>query len=295
MTPEQFAEIFPACPEPAIWSASITAAWIKYGFSDIDAQAGYLGICGNETGGFTHVDRENMNYSPQRAMEVFGSSRATPCVGYCDDGDSGKNFASCIYANMIGNGSFPTGDGWAFRGGGIIQLTGRANYTACGDSLGVDLANDPDALTEDPATSAAAAAWFMAIYNPQILPLLSTGSEADFLTAAGMVGYPPPGATETRLAYRAKALEVLGGTPAAPSGPPPSRVLSIGCKGADVADLQRAINDQFLIDEGLRLEVDEDFGSLTLVAVKNYQLEHGLVVDGVAGKATQTALGIWRE
>lgn len=67
--------------------------------------------------------------------------------------------ANRIYANQNGNGAESSGDGWNFRGRGPAQLTGRNNYGAAGNTLGLDLLNHPE-LLEQPEHGANAAAWF---------------------------------------------------------------------------------------------------------------------------------------
>lgn len=168
---------------------------------------------GNETGGLVNVRRERMNYSAERAAQVFRKARGDdggPSETCKEKAAAGEEaFASWIYAGIIGNGDEASGDGWKFRGGGIIQLTGRDNYKACGDALGVDLVGDPDSLSASPERSAAAAAWFMA-QRAKIMPLLDSDSEQDFLAAARRVGLPPDDkATQNRLTFRKKAHEVL--------------------------------------------------------------------------------------
>ena len=71
--------------------------------------------------------------------------------------------ANANYDGILGNVP-ESNDGYTFRGGGLIQLTGRANYAAAGQAIGIDLIGNPD-LIEDLATSAKVLAWFFKTNN----------------------------------------------------------------------------------------------------------------------------------
>jgi predicted chitinase len=86
---------------------------------------------------------ENLSYRWERLRQVFPK--------YFPSDEAARPFdrkperiANRVYANRMGNGPESSGDGWRYRGRGPIQLTGRDNYRACGQGIGVNLAADPD-------------------------------------------------------------------------------------------------------------------------------------------------------
>jgi putative chitinase len=70
-----------------------------------------------------------------------------------------EKIANKVYADRMGNGDEASGDGFKYRGRGLIQLTGKDNYKACGDALNVDLVENPD-LVSSPQYAALSAGWF---------------------------------------------------------------------------------------------------------------------------------------
>lgn len=70
-----------------------------------------------------------------------------------------EKFANWVYANQGGNGDEASGDGWRYRGRGLIQITARNNYKNCGRALKLDLIKHPELLAE-PLNAARSAGWF---------------------------------------------------------------------------------------------------------------------------------------
>ncbi|KZN38764.1 glycoside hydrolase family 19 protein [Pseudoalteromonas luteoviolacea] len=109
--------------------------------------AHFLAQIAHESGYF-RASSENLNYSDQALRAVFGK--------YFPDDDSAKAYArqpekiaNRVYADRMGNGNEASGDGWKYRGRGLIQLTGKDNYMRCGEALGLDLISDPDVVSTD--------------------------------------------------------------------------------------------------------------------------------------------------
>ncbi|CDK99778.1 Lytic enzyme [Magnetospirillum gryphiswaldense MSR-1 v2] len=100
---------------------------------------------------------ENLNYSAEALLRVFPRHfDATQATAYARQPE---RIGSKVYANRMGNGDEASGDGWRYRGRGLIQVTGKANYAACGTALGLDLIVQPE-LLEQPDAAARSAGWF---------------------------------------------------------------------------------------------------------------------------------------
>jgi putative chitinase len=118
--------------------------------------AHFLAQCGHESGGF-RVTQENLNYSAKGLMGIFKKYFPTEAIANAYQRNPQK-IANKVYANRMSNGDEASGDGFKFRGRGYIQLTGRANYTEFGKSIGEDIASNPDIVSGKHALLSAA--WF---------------------------------------------------------------------------------------------------------------------------------------
>ena len=124
----------------------------------VNKLAHFLAQCAHESGNFK-LTVENLNYSAEGLLKVFPKyfSKDTAAIA----ARKPEVIANIVYSNRIGNGDRASGEGWKFRGRGYIQLTGKVNYKAFGDYIGVDLIKEPDLVaTKYPLTSAA---WYFEV------------------------------------------------------------------------------------------------------------------------------------
>lgn len=120
-----------------------------------------LGQMDHETGGFKRTS-ENLNYSSlKRLDEVYGSRIRKSGVDPKTLLNNPEALANVVYQDKNGAtlGNTQAGDGWKFRGRGLVQLTGRENYTKVGKALGIDLVNNPE-LANDPQIATKIALWW---------------------------------------------------------------------------------------------------------------------------------------
>ena len=122
-------------------------------------QAMFLSQLAHESGNFQFTS-ENLNYSADALRRVFGKYFTT-------DAEAQKYarkpelIANRVYANRMGNGSETSGDGWKYRGRGLIQLTGKDNYAAFSLEAKNNALQNPD-LVAEAEMAVASAGWFWA-------------------------------------------------------------------------------------------------------------------------------------
>ena len=180
-------------------------------------------------------------------------------------------------------GNTQKGDGRRYKGRGLLQLTGRANYRALGKVLKVELEGDPERAAE-PALSLRIACEYWKSRN-----INAACDRDDLITVTRLINGGTNG-LEDRRGYtsRAKAaiirIEGLMLRGATPDGTRP--VLRRGSKGDAVVMLQVALQKL-----GFMVAIDGDFGPGTEVAVARFQREQRLDVDGIVGPGTWAVLG----
>ena len=141
----------------AQWLQPLNAAMLRFGINTPQRAAAFIGQCAHESGNFTALS-ENLNYKAESLMRVWPRHFPTPEVA-AQYHRQPEKIANRAYANRMGNGPEASGDGWKYRGRGLIQLTGKDNYRLASDALSVDLVATPDLVTQ-PDMAALTAAWF---------------------------------------------------------------------------------------------------------------------------------------
>lgn len=159
ITADQLKAALPNCKKPEMWVEALIPAFEKYAITSNERIASFLAQIGHESGQF-NVLEEALSYSAARLMKVWPKRFPTLAIAQKYERNPEK-LANFVYANRIGNGPESSGDGYRFRGRGLIQLTGRSNYASASQALGIDLVAHPERLTE-PAIAAMSAAWFWA-------------------------------------------------------------------------------------------------------------------------------------
>jgi putative chitinase len=117
----------------------------------------FIAQVAHESGSLRFVE-ENLNYSAKALLAVFGRHFNRISAERC--ARKPEEIANIVYANRMGNGNTDSGDGWNFRGRGLIQLTGRDNYTKLSKAYGEDYVDNPDRVARDSDCAVQAACWF---------------------------------------------------------------------------------------------------------------------------------------
>jgi putative chitinase len=161
---EILAKIYPDATDANIakYADALVLAMQLYDINTPYRRAAFLAQIGHESGQLAYCV-ENLNYSSAGLRKTFPKYFPTDAlaVQYARKPEA---IANRVYANRMGNGTEASGDGWKFRGRGLLQITGRSNYFALNDKMrnvpiGTDFTLSPE-LLEQPYWAAMSAAWW---------------------------------------------------------------------------------------------------------------------------------------
>ena len=131
----------------------------KYGIADSRIRLAHFFAQVLHESGCMRFDMENLNYSSDALARVFRKHFTTR-----EEADAyarqPEKIANRVYANRMGNRSEASGDGWKYRGRGLIQLTGRSNYQAFAEWVGDQrVVDEPDLVSTEYAVHSAVFFW----------------------------------------------------------------------------------------------------------------------------------------
>ena len=134
-TKQQLKEMIPKNPYVDQWFEAIYEILPEYEITTPQRVAAFLAQCAHESGGFVFL-KENLNYKAASLRRVFPKYFPDDAIAAQYAG-KGEMIANRVYANRMGNGDEASGDGWRYCGRGLIQLTGKNNYTFFAGSLDI--------------------------------------------------------------------------------------------------------------------------------------------------------------
>ncbi len=141
------------------WAAALWQPMRTHGITPGLRRAAFLATVAHESNGGRQLE-EALSYSADRIAAVWPSRFASP--------DAARHLArapaalaEAVYGGRMGNGPPGAGDGWRYRGRGLIQLTGRASYGEAAEALSLPLLANPH-LAAEPEVAARIAAWWWA-------------------------------------------------------------------------------------------------------------------------------------
>lgn len=160
ITREQLKELLPKNPYIDNWHSALSQLFPDYEINTSKRIAAFIAQCAHESAGFT-ILTENLNYRWQTLRKIFPKYFPTDDLAkdYASRPNKQEAIANRVYANRMGNGPEESGDGFRYRGRGLIQLTGKENYRWFAASLEIT----PEEASEYLMTfegAAQSACWF---------------------------------------------------------------------------------------------------------------------------------------
>ena len=200
-TQKQFEEIVGKNPYADHWFEALCQILPDYDIDTVPRVAAFLAQTAHESGGYRAI-KENLNYKAESLVKVW--PRYFPDMATAKAYEKQQErIANRAYANRMGNGPESSGDGWKFCGRGLIQLTGKDNYTRYAESLEISLDEASEHLTTFEGC-VQSAAWFWESNNLNVEADAGDIKKMTKKINGGYIGL------EDRIKHYNHALHVLG-------------------------------------------------------------------------------------
>jgi putative chitinase len=186
------------------WADALGAATDEFEITSPPRLAAFLAQIAEESDELQRLV-ESLDYSTLRLMQVW-PGRFPTAAAAAPYAHLPQKLANHVYANRLGNGDEASGDGWRYRGRGLLQITGRANYQVVSGALNHGFVDTPDDLAT-PSWAALAAAQYWRSHSLNVLADL--GTDASFVAITRAINGGETGLTSRQL-YWARAREVFG-------------------------------------------------------------------------------------
>lgn len=160
LTQSQLQQIIPRNPYVKHWHHALQQLLPDYEITTPQRMAAFLAQCAHESGGFVAI-KENLNYRWQSLRKIFPKYFPTDELAqeYASKPNKAEAIANRVYANRMGNGPEDSGDGYRYCGRGLIQLTGKDNYSWFAASLQIS-PEEASQYMETFEGAAQSACWF---------------------------------------------------------------------------------------------------------------------------------------
>jgi putative chitinase len=200
-TQQQLAQLLPGNPHVEHWYEALSQLLPDYEIDTPQRVAAFVAQCAHESGGFRML-KENLNYRAVTLRKIFPKYFTTDELAAQYAGKP-EMIANKVYGNRMGNGDEASGDGFRYCGRGLIQLTGKNNYTSFADSIETPVEDIPEFLgTFEGAVQSAC--WFWENNN-----LNQWADKGDILTLTKRINGGTIG-LDDRIKHYEHALHVLG-------------------------------------------------------------------------------------
>ena len=182
------------------WYEALSNVLPEYEINTPQRVAAFIAQCTHESGGFKRL-KENLNYKWESLRKVFPKYFPTDELAQ-EYAHKQEQIANRVYGGRMGNGDESSGDGFRYCGRGLIQLTGKNNYTKFAESIGMSVEEVP-ALLETFEGAVKSACWFWNTNN-----LNQFADTGDILTMTKRINGGTIG-LEDRIKHYNHALEVF--------------------------------------------------------------------------------------